>query len=144
MCLKILRSLSNELREKKKTPLCFFNKKKTIFIRIFWGGGLAGGTTYVHSVGLEQHANRKFKHHKTTSEVQRAKLVLLRVDILLWASAKQLCEEAMWEGPQEDARAPQESRYTMSSTCCLLQVGNSGKTQYKMETNGKSLICILS
>ena len=93
---------------------------------------MAEGTTYVRSVMLEQYANRKFKHHKTTSKVQRTKRVLLHGDGLPWVTAikhvaKQLCEEAAREGPQESVQVPQEADTrddeinALSSTCGKLR-----------------------
>lgn len=74
----------------------------------------AEGTTYVYSAMLRQYANRRFKHHKTTSKVQRTKRVLLHGGGLPWVMAikhvaKQLCEEAVREGPQENIQVPQEA-----------------------------------
>lgn len=45
------------------------------------------GTRYIHSVMLEQYANRKSNRQKTTFKVQRAKCILLRRDGVLWVTA---------------------------------------------------------
>lgn len=69
---------------------------------------MAEQTTYGHSVVLEQYVNRKFKHHKTTSKVQRAKLVPLYVGVFQGVGGKsrckQPCEEAMQGRPRRTHR----------------------------------------
>ena len=51
---------------------------------------------------------------KLLPKVQRKKGVLLHGDglarvVLIKQGAKQLCEEAAWEGPQENIQVPQEA-----------------------------------
>lgn len=59
---------------------------------------------------LTENSNIK----KLLPKVQRTKGVLLHGDSLAWVvvikqGAEQLCEEAVWERPQENIQVPQEA-----------------------------------
>lgn len=103
---------------------------------------MAEQTTYVHSVVLEQYVNRKFEHHKTTSKVQRAKLVLLYVGVLPWVV---VVKQAAHSGVRDGVGMAQENAQVLPPICrkadsqgdeirVFLTRGDSGNTQYNMET----------
>lgn len=88
---------------------------------------------------LEQYVNRKSKHHKTTSKVQRAKLVLLYVGVVPWVSvAKDAADSGLREpcgdGPGKHTGAAGKQGHTaMRYRCCLVRVGNSRNTRWQVE-----------
>ena len=63
------------------------------------------GTPYVHSVMLEQYANRKFKYHKATSKSPKKKRC---TSAWRWSCVgggdKARCKTAAWKDPRRTSR----------------------------------------
>lgn len=64
---KLLLSGTLPPKQKNNTSHFFYKRKERL---LGYSGGGEGRRDYIHSVGFEQEADRKFKHHRTSATVQ--------------------------------------------------------------------------
>lgn len=118
---------------------CSFFKKRKQRLLGYSGWGVAEWTTYAHSVVLEQ---MQTEHSNVTKPLPKSKEQNLHFYTRLFlhgrwrkARCKQLCGGSrVGTTPGECTGSRADAQQTTTEMYRLLQMENSGNTQYKMET----------